>query len=656
MGIKVVSEQTVLSHAQRLAKGSTKRLWITSPWVRQRAANLLLRDVLPRIENEKLDVRIVYRVKEPMDLNITELEALKAYEDAGCKVRYSIRLHAKVVLADSHGGIISSSNLTPTGGYSWVSSGESDWRNEELGVLVEDEPEALRDLETEFLRIWDAGTSVREDTLGIAMDFPTVESFNFVAIREVEKGQYVSTEDAEGRVILGRIGEITAYNRSFPQMSDSIWMTQYGGAGGGRHNVEIPDLNSLFSHPSKEHGFLVTKTFFEPESVFRIAKVNVLKHQVGGVLRSPTVPVAPGADVSRTSPALLEELLGGGDVELGAIHLHEDVPVRVRGSEILTKHMAVLGMTGSGKSNAVKVLIKRFLEHPDYQDLRIVVVDTHGEYEAIANQLAANPKLIDVALDTHVLDEDSITELAGLSRKDSALVSKARALYRTLPATATMQDYLQLVDAEAASAQNDKLADFAAGIRARNDVCLHPDEVGIIRKAGTDELEDLGDPGLYVLNLRSTLSMLSRSLMAAGLMRRLFRQKRLEQDQWPRTLVVLEEAQNYVPEGNVAWTSQGKPSYEAAFQLATEGRKFDVGLLISSQRPAVVNKAILAQCNSQMVFRVRNVEDLNAIKGSFEAASRSLLEELAGFDTGICIAGGTMLDMVVHVRVPLFED
>lgn len=652
MGIKVVSEQTVLPHAQRLAKGTKKRLWITSPWVRQRAANLLLRDVLPRIQDEGLDVRIVYRVKEPMDLNITELEALKAYEDAGCKIRYSIRLHAKVVLADDHGGIISSSNLTPSGGYSWVSSGDSDWRNEELGVLVEDEPEALKDLETEFLRIWDAGTSVREDTLGIAMDFPTVGEFKFVAIREVERGQYVSTEDAEGRVILGRIGEITAYNRSFPQMNDSIWMTQYGGGGGGRHNVEIPDLNSLFSHPSKEHGFLVTKTFFDPQSVFRIAKVDVLKHQVAGSLRAPTVPVAPGADVSRASPELLAEMLGNGDVEMGAVHLHEKVPVRLRGTEFLTKHMAVLGMTGSGKSNAVKVLIKTLLAHPGYSDLRIAVVDTHGEYEAIASSLAGNHTALDVWLRQHLLREDSITALSGSARKDQSLISKLRTLYESLSETATMADFLAAVEAEAAG--DEKLETFVERARAREDVCLHPVEVALVVRAGSHDREEMKEPGLYILNLRETLSMRERSLKAAGLMRRVFHQKRISQADWPRTLVVIEEAQNYVPEGNVGWYADGKPSYEAAFQLATEGRKFDVGLLIASQRPAVVNKSILAQCNSQLVFRVANVDDLHAIRGSFEASSRTLIEDLPGFDTGVCIAGGTMLDMVIHVKVPLF--
>lgn len=100
-----------------------------------------------------------------------------------------------------------------------------------------------------------------------------------------------SPGEAEGRTILGRVAEVTAYNRSFPRMDEAVWLTQgYSGAPGAGRARQIPDLQSLFSHPSKEHGFLVAKTFFEPESVFRIAKANVLKHYVDHRLVAPSIP------------------------------------------------------------------------------------------------------------------------------------------------------------------------------------------------------------------------------------------------------------------------------------------------------------------------------------------------------------------------------
>ena len=97
-----------------------------------------------------------------------------------------------------------------------------------------------------------------------------------------------------------------------------------------------------------------------------------------------------------------------------------------------------------------------------------------------------------------------------------------------------------------------------------------------------------------------------------------------------------------------------RPAFDAVFRIASEGRKFGVGLVVASQRPARVNKDILSQCLTHIIFRVANVEDLGAIAGSFEAASRPLLAELPGFDTGVCVVGGTAIGMVTRVEVPLF--
>lgn len=150
---------------------------------------------------------------------------------------------------DTGAAIVSSSNLTATAGYSVDFGG--DWRNEELGVLLRDEDQSLADLEQQFSLIWDSATSIDPDTVGIVMDFPNVQSFSFVAIRDVRQGSYVTVNDGQGNLAIGQIAQITAYNRSFPHMGQTLWLTQcYAGAAADhRGSVEIPDLQSLFSHP-----------------------------------------------------------------------------------------------------------------------------------------------------------------------------------------------------------------------------------------------------------------------------------------------------------------------------------------------------------------------------------------------------------------------
>lgn len=632
---EVVDEGSILDRAWGLVRGAERAIWLTSPWIVHRSANMLLRDALPKVARGDLDVRIVYRVKEPTDLEITDLESLKALEDAGCKIRYSTRLHAKLVLCDGQVGIVSSSNLTPTAGYS--PGGTAPWKNEEVGILVREEPDALADLRAEFERIWDAASMITEDTLGISMDYPKVGSYSFVGIRELRSGAYVTADDGRGTLVIGRIAEITSYNRSFPRMGESVWMTQgYDAAPTAEGDGGVPSLSELFSHPEKEQGFLVAKTYFEPESVFSVAKVEVLKHYRDGRLVAPTHPLAPGSDVHRASEELLHRLLGSGEVRLGAVQHHPEVDVLLRADEMLSKHTAVLGMTGSGKSNAIKVLLGELRRARP--DLRVVIVDTHGEY------VSADTRALDVELRRCIQNEEVVKELTRASRSQKLLWA-----IEDLAARAdSLEDFLSGAEADP------ELERLAGAARERDDLCLRYAECAtVVDDSGSPV--DMTSPGLYVLDLRRTDSMVERAEKAGEVMRQVFEETKASDDAAP-ALVVIDEAQNFAPEQQTGWLSMlREASFDDMFRIATEGRKFGVGLLVSTQRPARVSKDILSQCNTHIIFRVANLEDLQAIAGSFEAATKPLLESLPGFDTGVCVVGGTAIEMVVGAEVPLFE-
>ena len=161
----------------------------------------------------EIELRIVYRFKEPNDLEITDLDQLGRLEEAGCQLRYSSRLHAKLLLVDDRAAIVSSSNLTATAGYGLED--RAGHRNEELGVLLEDEPSALADLEREFLTIWEAGSTIGPDTLGIVVGAPTASDFSFAAIRSANVGSY-ATVPAEAGLAIGRISAVTAHNLTMP--------------------------------------------------------------------------------------------------------------------------------------------------------------------------------------------------------------------------------------------------------------------------------------------------------------------------------------------------------------------------------------------------------------------------------------------------------
>jgi len=304
----------------------------------------------------------------------------------------------------------------------------------------------------------------------------------------------------------------------------------------------------------------------------------------------------------------------------------------------------------------VKVLIRALLAHPAYRDVRVVIVDTHGEYAAVAHDLAPNPVLVDVVARRSVLDESVLAEVLTLPKAEAKSLQQSLAEMRSqVPEDADLDTFLARVAQETRwggplRAQCRRLIKIAA---ERTDLCLEPEQgAAIVGADGRDQTLDA--PGLFILDLRTTADLESRATKVATLLSHVFRMSK-EADGRFAALVVLDEAQNYAPEQQTGWLARVRPAFDAVFAIASEGRKFGVGLLVSTQRPARVNKDVLSQCNTHMIFRVANVEDLAAIAGSFEAASQPLLAQLPGFDTGCCVIGGTALGMVTRVEVPLFE-
>jgi phosphatidylserine/phosphatidylglycerophosphate/cardiolipin synthase-like enzyme len=137
---KYLTQDDVASAAIAIAHAAEHSLDIASPWIEPLPVQKLVGPLLPRIRNGEVSVRLVYRVSEESDLRITDLTALEMLAAEGVQVRYSRRLHAKLVIADGTHAVVGSSNLTRRGGYGYGS--QPNWRNQEGGVLIEAEPAA----------------------------------------------------------------------------------------------------------------------------------------------------------------------------------------------------------------------------------------------------------------------------------------------------------------------------------------------------------------------------------------------------------------------------------------------------------------------------------------------------------------------------------
>jgi hypothetical protein len=96
--------------------------------------------------------------------------------------------------------------------------------------------------------------------------------------------------------------------------------------------------------------------------------------------------------------------------------------------------------------------------------------------------------------------------------------------------------------------------------------------------------------------------------------------------------VVLEEAQNFIPEGK-----SSSPAQEMMKQFALEGRKFGFSIFISTQRSAEVSKTILGQCRVAFLHGVDIYPDVQSYAGMLPFTLAETKKIALNLGTGECI-------------------
>jgi DNA helicase HerA-like ATPase len=114
-------------------------------------------------------------------------------------------------------------------------------------------------------------------------------------------------------------------------------------------------------------------------------------------------------------------------------------------------------------------------------------------------------------------------------------------------------------------------------------------------------------------------------------------------------VLVLEEAQNYIRESRKS--EEDSISKEVFERIAREGRKFGLGLVVASQRPSEMSKTVLSQCNSFIVHRLQNPEDLRYFREIVPGIYGQLLDQLPALAPrtalvlGECVQAPALVEM-----------
>lgn len=120
--------------------------------------------------------------------------------------------------------------------------------------------------------------------------------------------------------------------------------------------------------------------------------------------------------------------------------------------------------------------------------------------------------------------------------------------------------------------------------------------------------------------------------------------------------VVRDEAHRFLPVGDET------PAHRVASRIAKEGRKYDVGLMVVTQRPSDVDAAVLSQCGTMIALRVTNGRDSAAVSATIPDDLGGLTELLPSLRTGEALVLGDALQVPSRIRVrralrkPIGED
>lgn len=117
------------------------------------------------------------------------------------------------------------------------------------------------------------------------------------------------------------------------------------------------------------------------------------------------------------------------------------------------------------------------------------------------------------------------------------------------------------------------------------------------------------------------------------------------------TMIVCEEAHNYIPKSNEAQYKASKKSIE---RIAKEGRKYGLSLMVVSQRPSEVSETIMAQCNNFVALRLTNANDQNYIENLLPDSVGSICEVLPVLKPGeaLIVGDAALMPTVVQLEMP----
>ncbi len=471
-------------------------------------------------------------------------------------------------------------------------------------------------------------------------DSPNPSKVDFVVNSDlpIHRGQFVEMDYSEGTLI-ALVNNVVKTNRYF-ERADSVKEFESNGV----------SLNDQF--PSSEWEFLVGET--KPLGVFTET-----------LAKRSTFPPSPGTKVRTASESNLKKFFNFDEqngLSLGKVEYH-DTEVKINLTRMLQKHLAVLAMSGAGKSYFVSVLLEELLNRKKEQGrLAVIVLDVHGEYTSFSEP-AIKKEHKDYSFKTKLVKARNIK--IGVSRLSSGMFSsilpglsapQKRDLNRVIgKLQQKMREGLgpySLNDLRIELAKDEEVKDSTE--KALNSWFVELDSLNLFSETDSPSLEDLVESGkMTVVDLSDIINLKKKQIIVNYFANKLFFLRR--QKSIPPFLLVLEEAHQFIPEKVSKESAIARSILET---IAREGRKFGSSLCLISQRPIQLSTTVLSQCNTHIILRITNPYDLKHIGESSEGMDSRSLEMITVLRVGeaLILGEATGFPLFFKVRKRLSQE
>jgi DNA helicase HerA-like ATPase len=396
-----------------------------------------------------------------------------------------------------------------------------------------------------------------------------------------------------------------------------------------------------------------------------------------------------GAVVHRMRSSDLEVIYDPGVSDtaiIGQLTQDTSLGALVHIPSLLSRHFAVVGTTGVGKTTAVTLLLHKALKADPA--LRVLILDPHNEFAAAfpTESVVIDTDTLDLPFWLFRLEEfsevlfrgrpaipeevDVLRDLIPEAKKmfkgatDTALIRRAQersSLTADTPVPYRVADLLALIDERIGklegrsekphlrslkvrllAAVNDPRYEFMFSSNTIHDTILTTISHIFRIPGGGKPVTTFQLAGIPSEVVNSVASILCRMAFEIAL--------------WSaggvRILVVCEEAHRYVP----ADPKLGFfPTRQAIARIAKEGRKYGVSLGVVTQRPGELDPTILSQCSTVFAMRLSNDRDQDIIRSAIPDSSASTMSFLSSIGNGEAIAFGEAVAVpmrMVFERVP----